>query len=232
VCAHILVAEDDVKQADVVRSYLERDGHSVCVVTDGAAALREARRQRPDLLVLDVMMPEMDGLGVCRAIRADSELAVLMLTARATEDDLVSGLNVGADDYLTKPFSPRELSARVRALLRRARPDPTGDRQQLRVGTLTVDSTRHEVRLDGRAVACTPLEFQLLAALVAEPDRVFTRRQLLDAAAGVNGFVTERAVDVHVMNLRRKVEADPRRPRWILTVYGVGYKLTNGSDPA
>jgi DNA-binding response OmpR family regulator len=228
--AHIVVAEDDTKQAELVRSYLEREGHTVCVVTDGAAALREARQQRPDLLVLDVMMPELDGLTVCRTLRAESDVPMLMLTARATEDDLVSGLDVGADDYLTKPFSPRELSARVHALLRRARPPAAASRRALRVGALVVDPIRHEVGLHGRPVECTPLEFQLLAAMAAEPGRVFTRRQLLDTADGLNGFVTERAVDVHVMNLRRKIEIDSRRPRWILTVYGVGYKLADGGD--
>jgi DNA-binding response OmpR family regulator len=231
-CAHILVAEDDPKQADLVRSYLERDGHSVCVVADGARALGEARRQRPDLLVLDVMMPEIDGLTVCRTLRAESDVAMLMLTARSTEDDLVSGLHVGADDYLTKPFSPRELSARVEALLRRTRPAPTAPPRPLRVGDLAVDPLRHEVTVAGRAVGCTPLEFRILAAMAAEPARVFTRRQLLSTTGELSLDVTDRAVDVHVMNIRRKIEADPRRPRRMLTVYGVGYKLVDaGSGP-
>jgi DNA-binding response OmpR family regulator len=231
-CAHIVVAEDDPKQADLIRSYLERDGHSVCVVGDGAAAIGETRRQRPDLLVLDVMMPEIDGLTVCRTLRAESDVAMLMLTARSTEDDLVSGLHVGADDYLTKPFSPRELSARVEALLRRVRPAPVAGPRPLRVGDLSVDPVRYEVTVADRRVDCTPLEFRILAAMAAEPGRVFTRRQLLTTGGDFGLDVTERAVDVHVMNIRRKIEADPRRPRRMVTVYGVGYKLVGaGSGP-
>jgi two-component system alkaline phosphatase synthesis response regulator PhoP len=227
-CAHVVVAEDDPKQARVIAAYLERDGHSVCMVGDGVAALREVRRQPPDLLVLDVMMPEMDGLAVLRTLRRESDLPVLMLTARSTEDDLVSGLHVGADDYLTKPFSPRELSARVEALLRRTRRQASGGPQPHQVGGLTVDPTRYEVRVDDRPVECTPLEFRILATLAASPGQVFTRRQLLDAADDPAAVVTERAVDVHVMNLRRKIEVDPRRPRRLTTVYGVGYKLSDG----
>jgi DNA-binding response OmpR family regulator len=224
--ANILVAEDEAKQADLIRSYLEHEGHSVRVVGDGPAALREARRQPVDLLVLDVMLPDMDGIAVCRTLRAESAVAVLMLTARSTEDDLVRGLNVGADDYLTKPFSPRELSARVRALLRRAAARPAEDRT-LRVGPLTVDLFRFTVSRDGAPVDCTPLEFHILSTLAAAPGRVYTRRQLLDGSGGPAASVTERAIDVHVMNLRRKLEDDPRRPLLIRTVYGVGYKMSN-----
>ncbi|WP_433383676.1 response regulator transcription factor [Actinoplanes sp. CA-142083] len=216
-CAHVLVAEDDAKQAELVRRYLEHDGHSVTVVGDGRSALEQWRRGGPDLLVLDVMMPRMDGLDVCRALRRESDLPVLMLTARATEDDLLLGLGLGADDYLTKPYSPRELAARVRTLLRRSAPRPSA----LRVGALRVDPVRHEVFLGDRPVDCTPGEFQLLEALAEEPGRVFTRAQLLRRLHGFDRYVTVRTVDVHVMNLRKKL----REPDLLVTVYGVGYKL-------
>jgi len=227
-CAYVLVAEDDPKQAELARRYLEHEGHAVVVVADGRAALEEIRSNPPDLMVLDVMMPRVDGLDVCRILRRDSDLPVLMLTARSTEDDLLLGLDLGADDYMTKPYSPRELAARVRTLLRRTRPaQPEEPDHVLRVGTLQVDPVRHEVSADGRPVTCTPGEFHLLAALAAEPGRVFTRDQLLRHLHGFDSYVTVRTVDVHVMNLRRKIEPDPRRPVRLVTVYGIGYKLND-----
>ncbi|RJL34275.1 response regulator transcription factor [Bailinhaonella thermotolerans] len=224
-CAHVLVAEDDLKQAELVRRYLQREGHTVQVVHDGRAAIDEARRRPPDLIVLDVMMPRVDGLDVCRVLRAESDVAVLMLTARSTEDDLLLGLDLGADDYMTKPYSPRELMARVRTLLRRARRARDSGRETYVAGPLTVDPLRHTVTMAGAEVSCTPAEFQILRTLAAEPDRVFTREQLLEAVNGFDRYITARTVDVHVMNLRRKIEPDPRRPAHLLTVYGVGYKL-------
>jgi two-component system, OmpR family, alkaline phosphatase synthesis response regulator PhoP len=228
VCAYVLVAEDDRKQAELLRRYLERDGHTARVVHDGRTALDEVRRQPPDLLLLDVLMPRVDGLDVCRVLRRESDLPVLMLTARSGEDDLLLGLDLGADDYVTKPYSPRELMARVRTLLRRAArtsAEPRG--HVLRIGELTVDPRRHEVHRGGVPVPCTPGEFALLTVLASEPDRVFTRSQLLEHTRGDDRYITERTVDVHVMNLRRKLEADPRRPAYLLTVFGVGYKLTD-----
>lgn len=232
--AKVIVAEDDEKQAELVRRYLEREGHAVTVVGDGLAALDQVRHQGPDLLVLDVMMPRADGLDVVRVLRAEHrDLPVLMLTARSTEDDLLLGLDLGADDYMTKPYSPRELVARVRTLLRRVRPpvpDPVAAVDPvLRVGALEVDPERHEVVVGGEPVECTPGEFRILAALAAEPDRVFTRQQLLAHLHGFDRYISGRTVDVHVMNLRRKIEPSPRRPERLLTVFGVGYKLT---DPA
>ncbi|MEV7302036.1 MULTISPECIES: response regulator transcription factor [Streptomyces] len=235
-CAHVIVAEDDPKQAELVRRYLEREGHAVTVVGDGLAALEQVRQGTPDLLVLDVMMPRADGLDVIRVLRSEArELAVLMLTARSTEDDLLLGLDLGADDYMTKPYSPRELMARVRTLLRRTRrsgrdadPDPA-DGHVLRVGALAVDPVRHEVAVEGVRVECTPGEFRLLAAMSAEPDRVFAREQLLEELHGFDRYISSRTVDVHIMNLRKKIERAPRRPVRLLTVFGVGYKLT---DPA
>ncbi|MFG2651593.1 response regulator transcription factor [Streptomyces sp. NPDC048436] len=245
-CASVLVAEDDEKQAELVRRYLEREGHTVTVVHDGRAAIDEVRSRVPDLLVLDVMMPRVDGLGVTRVLRGGDKagiggvsvagIPILMLTARSTEDDLLLGLDLGADDYLTKPYSPRELMARVRTLLRRAQgthhPVVEGAEaaaRVLRVGGLVVDPVRHEVTVDGRLVDCTPGEFELLAALAAEPERVFTRPQLLDRIHGSSGYISVRTVDVHILNLRKKIETDPRRPCHLVTVFGVGYKLTNAN---
>lgn len=225
VSAQVLVAEDNPKQAELVRRYLEHDNHRVVVVHDGRAAIDEARRREPDLIVLDVMMPKVDGLDVCRVLRAESDVPIVLLTARTTEDDVLLGLDLGADDYVTKPYSPRQLAARIRAILRRTRRAQDGGQQQLRVGDLVVDQQRHEVTLGGTSLDCTPAEFRMLAVMAAEPGRVFTRGQLLSQAFGMDKFVTERTVDVHVMNLRRKLEPDPRRPVHLLTVYGVGYKL-------
>ncbi|MER5278072.1 response regulator transcription factor [Streptomyces sp. NPDC002809] len=235
-CANVIIAEDDEKQAELLRRYLEREGHAVTVVGDGLAALDAVRHREPDLLVLDVMMPRADGLDVVRVLRAEHrELPVLMLTARTTEDDLLLGLDLGADDYVTKPYSPRELMARVRTLLRRNRRAASAaeaapvDAAVLTVGTLVVDPTRHVVSVDGGAVECTPGEFRILAALAAEPERVFSRQQLLAELHGFDRYISDRTVDVHVMNLRKKIEPAPRRPARLLTVFGVGYKLT---DPA
>ncbi|MDN3357292.1 response regulator transcription factor [Actinomadura sp. DC4] len=225
-CAQIVIAEDDVKQAELVRRYLERDRHSVVVVHDGRAAIDAVRRRETDLLVLDVMLPRVDGLEVCRTLREESDVAVLMLTARSTEDDLLLGLDLGADDYMTKPFSPRELTARVRTLLRRAQRTAAGSR--LRVGDIVIDPVRHEIHRNGEPVECTPGEFRLLETMAAEPDRVFSREQLLDRLHGFDRFITSRTIDVHVMNLRKKIEPEARRPTYLLTVYGIGYKLTDG----
>nr|WP_223189906.1 response regulator transcription factor [Streptomyces sp. TRM68416] len=222
-----MVAEDDEMQAELIRRSLLAEGHTATVVHDGPAALDAARRLRPDLVVLDLMLPVVDGLGVCRVLRRDGDIPVLMLTARAAEDDVLLGLEVGADDYMTKPYSPRELMARIRTVLRRS--GRAGDRREdpvVRAAGLAVDPVRHEVHCAGRPVECTPAEFQILLAMAAEPERVFTRRQLLECTRGTDRASTERAVDVHIMNLRRKIEADPRRPARLLTVFGVGYKLS------
>ncbi len=228
--ARVLVAEDDTKQAEVIRRYLESEGHTALLVHDGRAALDEVRRHRPDLLVLDVMMPVVDGLDVCRVLRRESDLPVLMLTARSTEEDLLLGLDLGADDYLTKPYSPRELMARVRTLLRRTRASGTVTNDPvLRVGALAVDPVRRVVEVEGRQVACTPGEFDVLATMAAEPERVFTRRQLLASTRGDDRYITERTIDVHVLNLRKKIERVPRRPAYLQTVFGVGYRLSDGS---
>nr|WP_123603782.1 response regulator transcription factor [Micromonospora sp. Llam0] len=227
--AHVLIAEDDRRQAEVLRRYVESDGHRTTVVHNGRDALDQARRHRPQLLLLDVMMPGLDGLNVCRILRRESDLLVLMLTARADEDDMLRGLDLGADDYLTKPYSPRELMARVRTLLRRVDRVPRTIDGVRRVGTLAVDPVRREVTVDGRPVVCTPGEFAILAAMAEQPERAFTRAHLLEHTRGLDRDSTERAIDTHMVNLRRKIEPDVRRPAYLVTVYGIGYKLR---DPA
>jgi DNA-binding response OmpR family regulator len=226
--SRILVAEDDPKQAHLIRVYLEREGHHVLATGDGRSALELARTRRPDLIVLDVMMPEVDGLDVCRILRGESHVPILLLTARATEADMLLGLDLGADDYMTKPFSPPELCARVRALLRRAgrHAEPSGP---VVVGELAIDPARFEVRLGDVPVELTTKEFDILQVLAATPGRPFTRAQILERVFGFDHHVLERTVDAHVMNLRRKIEPDPARPRYVLTVHGRGYKFADGA---
>ncbi|WP_086750080.1 response regulator transcription factor [Streptomyces europaeiscabiei] len=231
--ARILVAEDDEKQSRLIRIYLEREGNAVQVVADGRAALERARSAQPDLIVLDVMLPLVDGLDVCRILRAESDVPILLLTARTTEEDMLLGLDLGADDYLTKPYSPRELTARVRALLRRSKKTGgTGEPAVLRVGEVRLDTARFEVRVEGRPVALTAKEFSILEALAREPGRVFTRAQIIERAFGFDRDVQERTVDAHVMNLRRKLEVAPGRAGHLETVYGRGYRLADGSGSA
>ncbi|QNA77399.1 response regulator transcription factor [Streptomyces sp. So13.3] len=195
--------------------------------------IQGARRLRPDLLLLDVMMPKVDGLDVCRILRQESAMPVLILTASSTEEDLLIGLDLGADDYMTKPYSPRELMARIRTLLRRVERAAPPDDGVLKVGAITVNPLRHEVRApSGELVTCTRGEFTILSAMAAEPGRVFTRKQLLERTRGWDVSSTDRTVDMYIMNLRKKLEPDPRRPVHLVTVYGVGYKLTAGPDPS
>ncbi|GAB3278951.1 response regulator transcription factor [Actinocorallia lasiicapitis] len=224
--ARIVVAEDDPGQAELVRRYLERDGHDVVTVHDGADALSEFFRQVPDLMVLDVMMPRVDGLDVCREVRRTSEIPIIMLTARSSEADVLLGLDLGADDYLVKPFSPRELAARVRTVLRRSRPRQEAARR-MTAGDLQLDLDRHQVTRAGAPIEVTPAEFRLLTVLAGAPGRVFTRAQLLEHVTGMGKYITERTIDAHMRNLRKKVEVDPRRPVLLLTVYGVGYKFAD-----
>ncbi|MEU0738672.1 response regulator transcription factor [Streptomyces sp. NPDC006134] len=231
--ARILVAEDDEKQSRLIRIYLEREGNVVQVVADGRAALERARSSKPDLLVLDVMLPLVDGLDVCRILRTESDIPILLLTARTTEEDMLLGLDLGADDYLTKPYSPRELTARVRALLRRSRKAAgAAEPAVLRVGAVELDTARFEVRVAGQPVVLTAKEFAILETLAREPGRVFTRAQIIERVFDFDHHVQERTVDAHVMNLRRKLETDPGRPRHLETVYGRGYRLNDGPGSA
>lgn len=222
----ILVVDDESKITQVARDYLEHAGYAVRVANTGKAALAMNRSEKPDLIVLDLGLPEMDGLEVTRTLRKDSNTPIIMLTARGEESDKLVGLELGADDYIVKPFSPKELVARVRAVLRRAESDQSAS-EMIRAADLTLDVPRMRVTVGERAVELTPTEFQLLAALAARPGRIFTRGQLLDAVRGVAIDSYERAIDAHIKNLRRKLELDPRQPRYILTVYGVGYKFAD-----
>ncbi len=222
--ARILVVDDEPKIVQLVRDYLERAGFAVSTARDGNEALMRAHQERPDLIVLDLGLPGFDGLEVTRRLRRDSGVPIIMLTARHEETDKVVGLELGADDYVTKPFSPRELEARVRAVLRR---QARGEDDVLRAGDLTLDIARLRTEVSGRAVSLTATEFELLTALARQPGRVFTRSQLLDAIHGVAFDSYERAIDAHVKNIRRKIEPDPRAPRYLLTVYGVGYRLAD-----
>jgi DNA-binding response OmpR family regulator len=220
----ILVVDDDRKTAELIRLYLERDRYRVVVAHDGRQALELARAKIPDLVVLDLMLPEVDGLDVCKILQLESRVPIIMLTARTTEEDKLTGLDLGVDDYITKPFSPRELVARVRAVLRRVDEDAEPVCHLTAAG-LSMDLDRHEARLDGLVLHLTPKEFNLLATLMREPGRAFSRLDLLEAVFGRDYEGLERTVDVHVVNLRRKIEADPAHPTYVHTVYGVGYKF-------
>ncbi len=224
----ILVVDDDPNTAHLVKLYLERDGHTVFVASDGAEAIDMAREKRPDLIVLDLMLPRVDGLEVCRTLRQESEVAIIMLTARTTDGDKMGGLDVGADDYVTKPFSPGELSARVRAVLRRL-PGERGP-AELRRGDVVLDFLRKEAFLAGRPLGLTRAEFKLLSVLAMQPGRVFDREQLIDKALGHNFEGYERTIDAHVRNLRRKLEPDPSHPRYVKTMYGAGYSFAEATD--
>ncbi|MDQ7842389.1 MAG: response regulator transcription factor [Armatimonadota bacterium] len=220
----VLIVEDEPQIADIVRQYLERDGYRVVVVDDGARAVDEVARLRPDLVLLDLMLPGMDGFEVCRRIRARGTTPVIMLTARDEESDKLIGLELGADDYITKPFSPREVVARVRAVLRRSR-GAEEEGELIRVHDLEIDPQRFRASRAGQVLDLTPTEFRLLTVLARSPGRAFTRLQLLDQVQGYGFEGYERTVDAHVKNLRQKLEPDPQHPRYILTVHGVGYRL-------
>jgi DNA-binding response OmpR family regulator len=223
----ILVVEDEAKIARLVSDYLEHAGFDVTVAGDGEVALASARRFKPDLVVLDLGLPGRDGLDVARTLRRTSGVPIVMLTARGDETDRIVGLELGADDYVVKPFSPKELVARVRAVLRRTETAREGGPEVLRVADVELDLPRMRVAVGGRPVELTPTEFQLLAVLVREPGRVFTRSQLLDAVHGVAFESYERAIDAHVKNIRKKLEPTPGRPRYLLTVHGVGYRFAD-----
>jgi len=224
--SRILIVDDNEKIVDVVRAYLEKDGYRVLAAYDGLQALEMARRRQPDLIILDLLLPGMDGLDVCRVLRGEgNEVPIIMLTAKTTESDKLIGLELGADDYVTKPFSPRELVARVRAVLRRMGEQQGQGPAEIRCGDLVIDFVRHEVRVKTTPAHLTPTEFRLLEVLVKEPGRAFTRLELLDNVFGYDFEGLERTVDVHVMNLRKKIEPDASQPMYIRTVYGVGYRF-------
>jgi two-component system, OmpR family, alkaline phosphatase synthesis response regulator PhoP len=223
----ILVVDDEPKIATLARDYLEHAGYAVVTVADGPTALTTVRQRRPDLVVLDLGLPGVDGLDVARELRGSSRVPIVMLTARGEETDRIVGLELGADDYVVKPFSPKELVARVRAVLRRTSTAEMLREQPIRVAGVEIDPLRMRVAAGGRPVELTPTEFQLLATLAREPGRVFTRGQLLDAIHGVAIESYERAIDAHVKNIRRKIEPEPGSPRYVVTVHGVGYRFAD-----
>jgi DNA-binding response OmpR family regulator len=222
----VLVVDDDVKTVELVKLYLNRDGYRVLTAYDGVEALRLARESHPDLIVLDLMLPGIDGLEVCRILRAESDVPIIMLTAKTTDQDKLAGLDLGADDYVTKPFSPRELAARVRAVLRRL-PGERGP-VEIKHGELTVNFSKYEASLAGRRLNLTPVQFKLLGVFIKEPGRVFSRAQLIEKALGYDFEGFDRTIDVHILNLRRKLNLGIKHSVNIETVYGAGYKLVTG----
>ncbi len=219
----VLVVDDDVKTVELVKLYLNRDGYKVLTAYDGIEALRLARESHPDLIVLDLMLPGINGLDICRTLRSESDVPIIMLTAMTTDRDKLRGLDLGADDYVTKPFSPRELAARVRAVLRRI-PGERGP-TEITHGELNVNFIKHEVSLNGKLLELTPIEFKLLGVFIKEPGRVFSRAQLIEKALGYDFEGFDRTIDVHILNLRRKLEPNTGQPKYIKTVYGAGYKF-------
>ena len=220
----ILIVDDEPKIVQLARDYLEHAGFSTLTAADGKSALASVRTHQPDLIVLDLGLPQLDGLDVTRSIRKDSNVPIIMLTARSEETDKLIGLELGADDYITKPFSPKELVARVRTVLRRTE-NSDSTAEIIRAADLTLDVPRMKLTRNEETIDLTPTEFQLLVALAQQPGRIFTRAQLLDAVRGVAFESYERAIDAHIKNIRHKIEPNSREPRYILTVYGVGYKF-------
>ncbi len=229
----VLVVEDEADIAELVKYHLEKEGLAIRTVGDGKHALELIVRDHPDLIILDLMLPGMDGLELCRRLRSSSAtqgIPIIMLTAKAEEVDRIVGLELGADDYVSKPFSTRELVARVKAVLRRATAPPATGESPVTAGRLRLDSTRHEVTKDGEAIDLSAMEFRLLEFFLRHRGRVFTRSQLLDQVWGQDRFVEPRTVDVHIRRLREKIEDDARQPALILTVRGIGYKCHDEQD--
>lgn len=222
----VLIVEDDPHALELVRLYLDQDGHQVLVARDGIEGLRLAREAAPDLIVLDLMLPGIDGTEVCRQVRQESNVPIIMVTARVEEEDRLTGLEMGADDYITKPFSPRELAARVRVVLRRtAREQSERTQDELKHGSITVNIPHGTVHRDSTAIRLTPTEFRLLVLLMGDPGRIFSRELIIDRVFGYDFDGFDRTVDAHVSSLRRKLDSAPGEPRYIHTVYGLGYKF-------
>ncbi len=220
----ILVVDDEKKIVEIVRAYLEKDGYQVITVYDGKTAMEQSRSQNPDLIILDLMLPEISGWDVCQALRKEKDTPIIMLTARDEVTDKIIGLEMGADDYITKPFDPKELVSRVRAVLRRTESRIINS-SSIYIGELSINPEKRLVRLSDKAVELTPIEFELLRVMAESPGRVFSRMQLLDKIQGDAYEGYERTIDSHIKNLRKKIERDPEHPRFIITVYGVGYKM-------
>ena len=224
---NILVIEDDPGIARIVRLYLERDGHTVTTAGDGVSGLSAARAGNPDLIVLDLMLPRLDGMSVCRALREESDVPIIMATARVDEDDRLAGLELGADDYIVKPFSPRELAARVRAVLRRTSRQSPSQPPMIEYDGITIDFRMQTVARGDERPSLTPTEFRLLSMLASQPGRPFSRDRIIEGVFGYDFDGYDRTVDVHIANLRRKIEPDVRKPRYVQTVHGVGYRFGN-----
>ncbi len=224
----VLIIDDEAKIVEICQDYLKAAGFSVVTSLDGQMGLEKARHEKPDLILLDLMLPGMDGLDVCRELRKESNTPIIMLTARVEETDKLIGLEIGADDYITKPFSPREMVARVRTVLRRAQGDPNAE--VIRAGNLTLDRNRYQVTINEAEIALTPTEFEILATLASQPGRIFSRSQLLMAVRGVAFESYERAIDSHIRNLRKKLDADGSGYEWIVTIHGVGYKFNDKTN--
>ncbi|MFC1969471.1 response regulator transcription factor [Chloroflexota bacterium] len=227
----VLVVDDDVKTVELVKLYLNRDGYKVVTAHDGVEALRLARECHPDLIVLDLMLPGIDGLEVCRTLRGESDVPIIMLTAKTTDQDKLTGLDLGADDYVSKPFSPKELAARVRAVLRRLPGEAMlHGPEKLECGKLSINLPERDAYIEDRRLNLTPTEFKLLGVLAREPGRVFSRAQLIEKALGYDFDGFDRTIDVHVLNLRRKLGMDTKQPEYIETVYGTGYRFLRGGQ--
>jgi len=224
--------DDEPKILNVVSAYLEKEGYQVFTASNGKEALELAERKSPDLIILDLRLPDIAGEEVCQRIRQKRDTPILMLTAKVEEEDKIRGLAIGADDYLTKPFSPRELVARVKAILRRVKVErePQRDIISFDNGRLRIDISKHEVLINGKPLSLTPNEFRLLIALARYPGRVYTRSELINKVQGYEYEGYDRTIDAHVKNLRQKIEEDPKNPRYILTVFGVGYKFGGEED--
>jgi len=224
----ILIIDDEAKIVEICQDYLNAAGFQVVTSLDGMAGLEKARVEKPDLVLLDLMLPGIDGLDICRELRRDTKIPIIMLTARVEETDKLIGLEIGADDYITKPFSPREMVARVRAVLRRVQGDASAE--VIRAGNITLDRNRFIVRINDREISLTPTEFEILATLASQPGRIFSRSQLLLAVRGVTFESYERAIDSHIRNLRKKLDFDGNGSDWIVTIHGVGYKFNERAN--
>ena len=225
----VLIVDDDVKLVKLLQTYFERDGFITYFVNDGLDALMAVREKKPDIIVLDLMLPGLDGWGVCRIIRRDSDVPIIMLTVRDEESDRLVGLEIGADDYVSKPFSPKEVVARAKVILRRTHKEMVRY-EPMKVGNLIIDLERHQVTRDDQPIELTPTEFKLLELLVANAGRVFSRLQIVEQTQGCTFEGYERTVDAHIKNLRRKIEVNPKMPQYIQTVYGIGYKFASDAE--
>jgi DNA-binding response OmpR family regulator len=228
----VVIVDDDAKLTKLLQTYFEKDGFTAWTVHEGYDAMNLIKDKKPDIVILDLMLPGIDGIEICRRLRRDSEIPILMLTARDEETDRLIGLEMGADDYVTKPFSPREVVARAKAILRRSKKSIFAKPEPIRVGNLSIDFHRHELKKNGEIIDVTPMEFKIMELLANHAGRVYTRLNMVEQTQEYAFDGYERTIDAHIKNLRRKIEDNPKEPRYILTVYGVGYKFTDGENDA